>query len=323
MNKSLRAKVYEIVEVRDTFASKLFDAFILTLILINVLVIVLDTELSFRQQYREYFELVETFSVAIFSLEYVLRVWTAPHQPHLGHFKWPRLKYMLTPMALIDFFAVAPYYLVGLVTMDPLYLRVIRLVRLFKLTRYSHSMDMLLTVLRKEANSLYSAIFILFMMLLLASAGIYLVEGTEQPEVFGSIPRSIWWAAVTLTTVGYGDVVPHTLGGKALAMVISVLGIGIAALPAGIIAAGFNREIDLRKAIYESEAREALADGEITRAERRHLNKERLRLGLVKEEAREIVDSLLDAVEIDEAGGYHCPHCGEEIGKKSKTDHRA
>ena len=98
-------------------------------------------------------------------------------------------------------------------------------------------MDMLLTVLRKEVNSLYSAIFILFMMLLLASVGIYLVEGTEQPEVFWFYSRSIWWAAVTLTTVGYGDVAPTRWERKALAMVISVLGIGIAALPAGIIAA--------------------------------------------------------------------------------------
>ncbi len=308
--------MYDIVEVRDTLPSKLFDAFILALIIINVVVIVLETEIVFRRQYRELFVAIETFSVFVFTIEYGLRVWTAPHFPHLSHLRWPRLRYVFTPMALIDFFAIAPYYLVGIITLDPLYLRVLRLVRLFKLTRYSRSMDMLLTVLRKESSSLLSAIFILVMLLLLASAGIYLVEGDDQPQAFGSIPRAIWWAAVTLTTVGYGDVVPITTGGKALAMVISIIGIGIAALPAGIIASGFNREIDLRKAKYEAEAREALADGVISRSERRHLTRERKRLGLEKEEARDIVDGLIEAMEVDDEGDYHCPHCGKVMLKR-------
>ncbi|RMF18250.1 MAG: ion transporter, partial [Gammaproteobacteria bacterium] len=199
---------------------------------------------------------------------------------------------------------------------DPLYLRVVRLVRLFKLTRYSRSMDLLLTVLRKEANSLISAIAILVMLILLASAGIYAVESDDQPEAFGSIPRALWWATVTLTTVGYGDVVPASVGGRMLAMCISILGIGLAALPAGILASGFQRELDLRKRKYEVEAREALADGVVTRAERRKLNRERQRLGLEREEAREILEGLELELDQDTEGLYHCPHCGEVLDKR-------
>ncbi len=307
---SLRAQVHEIVEVRDTLPSKVFDYFITFLIVLNVVVIVLDTELEFRVRYEALFRHIEVFSVFVFTVEYLLRLWSIKEDPRYRR-RYGRLRWALTPMALVDFFAVAPYYLVGLMTLDPLYLRVVRLIRLLKITRYSRSMDLLLTVLRKEANSLLSAIFILIMLILLAAAGIYLVEGDDQPVAFGSIPRAIWWATVTLTTVGYGDVVPHSAAGQAFAMVISIVGIGLAALPAGILASGFQRELDLRKRKYEVEAREALADGVITRAERRRLNRERQRLGLEREEAREILEEL--ELELDVEGEYHCPHCGGVI----------
>ncbi|RMF19636.1 MAG: ion transporter, partial [Gammaproteobacteria bacterium] len=145
---TLRQKVYEIVEVRDTWPSKAFDGFIMALIVLNVVVIALETEVIFRNAYDPVFRGIEQFSVFIFTIEYGLRLWSCKEDPRFRK-KGGRVRWMLTPMALVDFLAVAPYYLVGIITLDPLYLRVVRLVRLFKLTRYSRSMDLLLTVLRK------------------------------------------------------------------------------------------------------------------------------------------------------------------------------
>ena len=135
-----------------------------------------------------------------------------------------RLRYMITPMALVDLLAILPSYLL-LFGHDLLILRALRLIRVFKLTRYSRSMELLSTVFKQEFETIISAIFVLIILIVISATGIYIVEGDIQPEEFGSIPRALWWATVTLTTVGYGDVVPITGLGRALGIVIVITGI--------------------------------------------------------------------------------------------------
>jgi voltage-gated potassium channel len=145
-------------------------------------------------------------------------------------------------------------------SVDLRFLRALRLVRVFKLTRYSSSMTLLLKVLRDEAQSFGAAFFILIIVLIFASSGIYLFEHEVQPESFGNIPQAVWWSVSTLATVGYGDVIPFTVGGKIFGIVIMIIGIGIVALPAGILASAFSEQMRLRRVEYEELAQEILED---------------------------------------------------------------
>ena len=168
------------------------------------------------QAYRAWFQGFEAFSIAVFTVEYVLRVWSAIEQtyPRYKHPLWGRLRYAASPMAVIDLLAVLPFYLSFLLPIDLRVLRVLRLVRMFKLTRYSPAMNLLLAALREEVQAIAAALFVLLLLLVLASSLAYLAEHEAQPAAFGTIPQAMWWAIVTLTTVGYGDVVPVTPLGK-------------------------------------------------------------------------------------------------------------
>jgi voltage-gated potassium channel len=164
-----------------------------------------------------------------------------------------RLDYVVTPMAMIDLLAILPFFLGFFIADDLIVLRLLRLIRAFKLTRYAHSMNILLSVLKYKATTFFSAFFILGIIIILTATGIHLIEGEVQPEAFGSIPKSLWWATVTLTTVGYGDVIPITATGKLLGGIIAISGITMAALPAGIMASGFSAEISRRRNRFQIE----------------------------------------------------------------------
>ena len=158
-----------------------------------------------------------------------------------------RWKYVTSGAAIIDLLAILPAYINFFVHIDLRFLRILRLLRLLKLTRYFISLQILLRVIEREKGSFQAVIFILVIMIVMAAAGIYVVEGRAQPDVFSSIPASMWWAVVTLTTVGYGDVTPITPLGRFLGALITILGVGLAALPAGILANGLANELELRK----------------------------------------------------------------------------
>jgi voltage-gated potassium channel len=187
--------------------------------------------------------------------------------------------------------------------------RGLRLLRIFKLTRYSSALNILFSVLKREVRVLAVTTFILAMVLVMASWGIYILERHVQAEVFGSIPAAMWWAVVTLTTVGYGDVVPVTDGGKMFAGLISLIGIGMMALPAGILAAGFTSEVHRRSRTYSRAVDIAFADGELTEHQIQELEILREELGLSREET---MNTVLDARR-KISSLTHCPHCGEEL----------
>jgi voltage-gated potassium channel len=214
-------------------------------------------------------------------------------------------------MSLVDLAAIAPFYLAMVVGIDLRFLRVIRLLRIFKLTRYSSALSVLLDVLREEASSFAAGFFIMAVLLVVAASGAYLVEHQAQPNGFGSIPDAMWWAVATLTTVGYGDVTPVTAMGKVFGAMVTLIGVGMAALPAGIIASGMTDQLRRRRAAMIEEYRHALEDGIIDENEEADLEAHRRRLGL----SRQLVAEIRTSLKSRRLGEKHgkCPHCGHSI----------
>lgn len=204
------------------------------LIIINVLASMLDTVDEIHQQYAYFLAAFEWFSVLIFSAEYLARIWVANLIPTYQD-SFGRLRYAITPMAIIDLIAILPS-LLALTGLDLRILRVLRLLRLLKLTRYAHALDTLTNALRaRSAEIIVSALFMLLLMLL-SSSLIYYAEHDSQPGVYTSIPAAWWWSVSTLATIGYGDIYPITIAGKITAALTAIFGIGLFALPGGIIA---------------------------------------------------------------------------------------
>ncbi len=247
-----KIRTYEILEKASAGdrTSRLVDSFIMVLIVLNVVMVVLETVPSLAARYAYFFEVSEAFSVSVFTVEYLLRLWTSTADPRFSRPVTGQIKYVFTPMALVDLIAVLPFYLPMVISVDLRVLRamrLMRLLRLFKLGRYSESMQTLGNVLKDKRDELYVTMFVLLIMLVIASSLMYFAEHEVQREVFPSIPAAMWWGIVTLTTVGYGDVYPITPLGKVLGAIIALLGIGMFALPAGILGSGFAEEIERRK----------------------------------------------------------------------------
>ncbi|BCX88774.1 voltage-gated potassium channel [Methylomarinovum tepidoasis] len=317
---TLRHRLYQWLDHRHpSLASRLVDLSIMALIGLNVIEVILESVPEYEQAYRFWFASFEFVSVFLFALEYCLRVWCCVENPAFSHPLWGRLRYMRTPMALVDLLAFLPSMLVWFgLSLDTRFLRVLRLIRIFKLTRYSDALDLLLTVIRREASAFISAVFIMLIIIIFAASGIYLVEHDAQPEAFGSIPKAIWWATVTLTTVGYGDVVPVTVWGKAFGVLITIAGVGMAAMPAGILASGFSTELQNRREKYRLKLRQALADGVISRAEYEALKAAREELGLEEEDAELLLDEEKSLVQRGKV--LTCPHCGQPLSPSQLQD---
>ncbi len=241
-----RRKVHDILEVGGDAnpAAHAVTGFIVVLIVLNAIAFAAETVSSLAARYHDYFQAFNVFSVAVFTIEYALRVWSCVEIPMLSRMTpWrARLKFATRPMMIIDLLAFAPWYLHWFVPIDLRVLRVFRLFRLLKLVRYSPALQTLGRVLADEYRALLGALLIMLVLLLFASTGIYFLERTAQPNTFDSIPSAAWWALATLTTVGYGDLVPITPLGKVLGGVVMLLGVGMFALPIAIIATGFSQE---------------------------------------------------------------------------------
>ena len=306
-----RIRAFAVLEEGEGLLSRLFNGFIMVLIILNLIAIILESVEDIYTLYQSFFVGFEIFSVAVFSIEYLLRLWVCCEEKAYQDPVRGRLRYMVSFMAMVDLLAILPFYLSMFMGIDTRFLRVLRLLRVFKLTRHFQSLEILMQVIRTEGPVLASALFVLFVLAVLAAGGIYAVEHDIQPDAFGSIPASMWWAIVTLTTVGYGDVIPVSGMGRVFAAVITMLGVGMAALPAGIIASGFMREMQKRREIYQSSLREALEDGVITDEEREQLEKVRQHLGLNIDDTKAMNQAELSF--LHELQGSQCPHCGEHL----------
>ena len=243
----IKLTIYDVlvdVEVDKTLERRLAIA-LMILIVANGLAVMLETVKFLDQRYSSIFYGFEIFSVTIFSIEYILRLWVATLDPKYGGSIKGRLRYMVSPMALIDLAAILPFYLPLAVTIDLRVLRLLRLFRLFrlfKMTRYVESLRTFHRVFVAKKEELLITALMIFILLVFASSAMYDVENEAQPDKFPNIPETIWWGVVTLTTIGYGDVYPVTPTGKIIGGVIAFLGIGLFALPAGILASGFTEE---------------------------------------------------------------------------------
>ncbi len=216
------------------------DTAILILIVLNVLAVMLETVDPLHEAYGREFYGFELLSVVVFSIEYLGRLWAATELPEYAHPVWGRLRFAASPYMIVDLLAIVPFFFGAIV--DLRFLRAIRLVRflrLFKLARYDDSMVLFTDVIRRKRSDLVVTFSATGLLLLLASSVMYFIENEAQPEAFPSIPETLWWGVITLTTVGYGDVHPVTPLGQLFGAVVAVLGIGLFALPASILASGF------------------------------------------------------------------------------------
>lgn len=233
----------------NDLASNIFDGVIIALIVINVSIVIAQT-FDLPQKVLHIFDIVEVISVIVFSIEYLLRFWTSDLMYSSLSPVRARIKYFFTFMAIIDLLAILPFYLPFLIKTDLRVLRILRIIRLFrvfKFNRYTNALSAIGEVFQRKKSQLLSSVFVVVLLMVIASVLMYNVESEAQPEAFSNAFSSLWWAVATLTTVGYGDVYPITALGKILSAIIALLGIGLVAVPTGIISAGFTELIDKEK----------------------------------------------------------------------------
>lgn len=307
----LRKKVYWWLERPDRAATGpwLLEIALILLITLNVAAVILETVDSIYERWGAALLVFEGLSLFVFVVEYASRLWVAPENPDYES----RAKWATSPIAVIDLLAILPALLYLFFPVDLRLLRTFRMLRLLKLTRYSPALGMLLAVFEEEAGAFFAGFFILMVMLIFAASGAWLAEHEAQPEAFGSIPAAMWWAMATLTTVGYGDVTPITVAGKIFGAAITVIGIGMAALPAGIIASGLNDQLHRRRASLEREFRKALEDGDICEADEADIEALRKQLGLSRRAADHIRVRVHAETDPNKA---RCPTCGQPTEKR-------
>lgn len=252
MYEKLKYRFYDILVETDDgeIIDRIVAVFLMLLILLNAIAVVLETVDSWTEAYGVYFHAFEVFSVTVFTIEYLLRLWIMTYDSRYKHPFWGRVKYTLSAMALIDLVAILPVFLPMFYAFDLRFirlLRIIRLFRLFKLSRYIASLDLLDDVIKSKKEQLLVTIVMIAILLLFASSLMYLVENEAQPDKFTDIPSSMWWGVATITTVGYGDVFPITPLGKLLGAFVAFLGIGMFALPTSILASGFTEIIEKQR----------------------------------------------------------------------------
>jgi voltage-gated potassium channel len=247
MYRSIQRKTYVLLhpELGHSRWDKIINAFIIILIIFNVVAVMLETVAEIHVPYWKAFHYFDVFSVTVFSIEYLLRVWSCTQETRYRHPVRGRLNYIFSIGALVDLLAILPFYLHAIIGLDLRMIRILRLarfLRLFRLTSYMKATRMVVNVFRTRIKELVLSMVLAVFLIIITSSLIYFAEHLAQPDVFSSIPKTIWFSVVTLTTVGYGDMIPATATGKFLTGALLLVGVAIFALPAGIITAGFLEE---------------------------------------------------------------------------------
>jgi voltage-gated potassium channel len=300
---AFKQRIYGLLNPDDhrSGLSNAVNIFIISLIVINVVVASLATVESLSIAYGRIFLLLEIFSILFFTVEYILRFWSITESR-----KYPSRRHFLFSFeSIVDLLSVVPFYLGFLLGIDLRALIALRLIRLLKLIRYFQPLAILAAVIKAEYRAFMSAMAALIVLVFVAATGIYFFERETQPDAFGSIPQSMWWAIVTLTTLGYGDVVPATVAGRTFASLITILSIGTVALPAGMLASRFSEELKNRKNDFSKLIATLQAEGRLSDADKSHLEEERLRMCLSEDDAINLIESTVGK-KIET-----CPHCGK------------
>ena len=278
-------------------ASRICDRFLSTMILLNLLAVSLESIDALSAAYGDIFFAFEMISVSIFGAEYLLRIWSmaANDSSRYGSASGRRLEYIFSFTGLIDLIAILPSLLpLILGEVDLRWLRVLRLVRLLKISHYSTALEDLIAAVRSESSAFGAALYLFCIALFASSSLMYVVEHQAQPENFSSIPTTMWWSLITLTTVGYGDVSPVTPLGKLVGAITAVMGVCVVALLTGIVASAFSNQISRRKEMFQAEIVAALSDGVITEDEMQKIEEMQKRLGMSDEHAAAMIELLRD-----------------------------
>ncbi|MCW8863262.1 MAG: ion transporter [Colwellia sp.] len=307
---SLRARVYQLLEneTNRNITAKIVNLLLIVLIITNVIAAIFESEADYHQLYQQEFYLFEVISLSIFCIEYLLRVWCSVEDEKYqasSNIK-ARLRYMMTPMAIIDLIAILPFIIALFFAVDLRALRLLRVLRLLKLTHYFKGFNIFISVINKELKSITAAMTVMMFLIIIAASLMHSVEGSIQPEAFGSIIQSFWWAVVTMTTVGYGDVVPVTSIGKIISTFIMLIGVGLVALPAGMLAARFGEELRERRKNLNAHIKDALSSGYIDNEQYQALEQLADKLEIEPRDLQRSINLLKQ--------GHHgnkCPHCGK------------
>ena len=286
----VQQRILEILESgqKGDRTSRVCDTLIALLVIINIIAVTLESVSDFSTKYADHFYAIEFFSVVIFSIEYLTRLWASAAKNATEHkiIGSSRLRYMLSFSGVVDLVSILPFYLQALFPgLDLRVLRTLRLLRIFKLSNYNTAIEDLFSAVYEERKSFIAALYLFVIAFVLTSSLIYYAENEVQPEKFASIPDAMYWSLITLTTVGYGDVSPVTWIGKVISVATALMGVSVVALLTGILANAFSNQIARRKMIFEDQIREALADGVVDAVEVRSLEQLRKDFGLSKQQA--------------------------------------
>ncbi|MBI3303751.1 MAG: ion transporter [Deltaproteobacteria bacterium] len=250
MTSSCRSKVSALLETGETPspAKSAVQALLILSILTSVVAVALETAEEVSSRHASLLRVIELVVVGLLTFEYVLRLWSAPElEPDGTKRPWQaRGNYAVSALGIIDLVAILPFYVGLLLPLNPDWLRVLRLLRLLKLARYVPALGLLGAVIRNESRPLFATLMVLVVLLVLNSGIMFVLEQEAQPKLFASIPHTLWWAIVTMASVGYGDMAPITLWGRVFGGFVIILGVAMFAVPTGILATGFAAEIRKR-----------------------------------------------------------------------------
>ena len=296
--QDLQANVLRILEPAKLGdrTSRIWDLSLFGLVVLNLIAVALESVPALQKNYGNWFYNFEIFSVIVFTVEYVSRVWSAPAKRDLEKKETSakaRIRYIFSFYGLIDLVAILPFYIQAFFPgLDLRVLRALRLLRILKLNHYNSALDDLFGAILEEKKSFLTTLYIFSVAFVLSSSLIYYAEHKIQPEAFRSIPDAMYWSIITLTTVGYGDVSPITVFGKSIAAITAIFGVVVVALLTGIVANSFNAQMARRKVIFEDQVRNALLDGVLDSDEEASLDDLRKKFGMSKLQADTMIDHV-------------------------------
>ena len=298
--RSFRGKVYALLEPTG-HSGRLHvytDNFIMFWVVLSITAVILESVESVHKLLQFEFLVIDALSFSVFTLEYLGRLYAAPENPAYKKSMLPRWAHFRAGQNIIDLLAILPFFLEHFLPMalDLRFLRVFRLMRLLKLTRYTSATETLYKVVRREWQVIFASVFVMLLLVVLTASMGYLFEHEAQPDKFENIPQSIYWAVVTLASVGYGDISPITPMGRALTVVLALLGIGIFAIPAGLLASAFTDQLRIERETFRQKLLQAYEKGELDPKARSMIAEETERLHLSADDIRRLTHEAREAI---------------------------
>ena len=298
--RSLRGRLHALLEPTG-HSGRLHvytDNFIMFWVLLSIIAVILESVESVHKLLAFEFFVIDALSFTVFTLEYLARLYAAPESPRYRKTHFPRWSHFKAGQNIIDLLAILPFFLEHFLpfALDLRFLRVFRLMRLLKLTRYTSATETLYKVVRREWQVIFASVFVMLLMVVLTASMGYLFEHEAQPDKFENIPQSIYWAVVTLASVGYGDISPITPMGRALTVVLALLGIGIFAIPAGLLASAFTDQLRIDRETFRQKLLQAYEKGELDPKARSMIAEETERLHLSADDIRRLTHEAREAI---------------------------